>query len=152
MRPAKIQISLRIRAVRSEASLVAVWIAKDAEFLHTDNEESEQIAWMRRLIRIFIVRTRLKVRFLTLRLICKANSLKVTKVFFFFFYTVYYYYYYYYPPPFSLSLSLSLSLSVSLSLSLSTKANKFNTTTTTTLLLLLVVLLLLLLLLLLLQL
>ena len=33
-RPAKIQIRLRIRAVWSESSLDAFWIAKDAKFLH----------------------------------------------------------------------------------------------------------------------
>ena len=39
MRWAKIQISLRIRAVWSESSLGAIWIAKDAKFLHADNED-----------------------------------------------------------------------------------------------------------------
>ena len=34
---AKIHISLRIRAVRSESTLGAFWIAKDAKFLHADN-------------------------------------------------------------------------------------------------------------------
>ena len=34
VRPAKLQISLRIRAVRSEASIGAFWIPKDAKFLH----------------------------------------------------------------------------------------------------------------------
>ena len=34
VRPAKIQISLRIRAVWSESSLGAFWIVKDAKFLH----------------------------------------------------------------------------------------------------------------------
>ena len=38
MRPAKIQISLRIRAVWSESSLGAFWIAKDAAFLDVANE------------------------------------------------------------------------------------------------------------------
>ena len=37
--PATIQISLRIRAVWSESSLDAYWIAKDARFLHADNED-----------------------------------------------------------------------------------------------------------------
>ena len=36
---AKIQISLRIRAVWSESSLGAFWIAKIAKFLHADNED-----------------------------------------------------------------------------------------------------------------
>ena len=39
VRPAKIQIRLRIRAVWSESSLGAVWIAKDAKFLTADNED-----------------------------------------------------------------------------------------------------------------
>ena len=44
MRPVKIQISLRIRAVWSEFSLGAFWIAKVAKFLHADNENSDQTA------------------------------------------------------------------------------------------------------------
>ena len=44
MRPAKIQISLRSRAVWSESSLAAFCIAKDAKFLHTDNEDTDQTA------------------------------------------------------------------------------------------------------------
>ena len=51
--PAKIQISLRIRAVWSESSLGAFWIAKDAEFLHADNVDSHQIARMHSLIWVF---------------------------------------------------------------------------------------------------
>ena len=39
MRPAKIQTSLRIRAVWSESSLGAFWIAKTTKFLHADNED-----------------------------------------------------------------------------------------------------------------
>ena len=39
MRLAKIQISLRIRAVWSESSLGVLAIAKDAEFLHADNDD-----------------------------------------------------------------------------------------------------------------
>ena len=39
VRQAKIQISLRIHAVWSESSLGVFWIAKDAEFLHADNED-----------------------------------------------------------------------------------------------------------------
>ena len=50
VRPAKIQISLRIRAVWSESSQSAFWIAKDRKFLHADNEDSDQTTWMRRLI------------------------------------------------------------------------------------------------------
>ena len=45
-----IQIRLRIRAVWSESSLGAFWISKDAQFLHTDNEDSDQTVRMRRLI------------------------------------------------------------------------------------------------------
>ena len=56
VRPAKIQIRLRIRAVWSESSLVAFWIAKDAKFLHADNEDSDQTARVRRLIWVFVVR------------------------------------------------------------------------------------------------
>ena len=54
VRPAKIQISLRIRAVWSESSQGAYWIAKDVEFLHADNEDSDQAARMSRLIWVFI--------------------------------------------------------------------------------------------------
>ena len=54
LRPAKIQISLRIRAVWSESSLGAFWIAKEAEFLHADKEDSDQTARMRRLIWVFV--------------------------------------------------------------------------------------------------
>ena len=42
LRPAKIQIRLRIRAVWSESSLGAFQIVKDAKFLQTDNEDSDQ--------------------------------------------------------------------------------------------------------------
>ena len=50
IRQAKIQISLHIRAVRSEASLGTFWLAKLAKFLHVDNEDSDQIVRMRSLI------------------------------------------------------------------------------------------------------
>ena len=50
MRPAKIQISLRIRVVWSESSLGAFWIAKAANFLHTENDNSDQTARIRSLI------------------------------------------------------------------------------------------------------
>ena len=43
VRPAKIQIRLRIRAVWSESSLDAFWIAKDEKFLHASNEDSDQM-------------------------------------------------------------------------------------------------------------
>ena len=65
----KIQISLRISAVWSESSLGAFRLAKNATFLHEDNEHSNQIAWMRRLIWVFTGRTYRKVRFLTLQII-----------------------------------------------------------------------------------
>ena len=41
-RPAQIQISLRIPAFSSEASLAAAWIAKDAKFLNENNIGSNQ--------------------------------------------------------------------------------------------------------------
>ena len=44
VRPAKIQISLHIRAVWSESSLSAFWTAKDAKFLHANNEDCDQTA------------------------------------------------------------------------------------------------------------
>ena len=50
MRPSKIQISLRIRAVWSESPMGAFSIAKDRKFLHADNQDSDQTARMRKLI------------------------------------------------------------------------------------------------------
>ena len=50
VRPAKVPVSLCIPAVCKESPLGAFWIAKDAKFLHADNEDSEQSARMRRLI------------------------------------------------------------------------------------------------------
>ena len=47
---AKIPISLRIRAVWSESSLGAFWIAKEAKCIHVDREDSDKTAQMRRLI------------------------------------------------------------------------------------------------------
>ena len=67
VRPAKIQISLRIRAVWSESSLDAFWIAKDAKFIHADKEESDQTVRMRRLIWVFDGRTCHMAHFLTWR-------------------------------------------------------------------------------------
>ena len=67
MHQAKIQISLRIRVIWSESSLDAFWIAKDANFLHADNEYSNQTARIRRLIWVFVGRTWQKVRFLAVR-------------------------------------------------------------------------------------
>ena len=43
-RPAKILTSLRIRAVWSESSVGAFWIAKDAKCLYADNEDSDKTA------------------------------------------------------------------------------------------------------------
>ena len=57
VRPTKIQISLCIRAVYAESSLSAFWTAKDAKFLHADNENFNQTARMRRLIGVFVGRT-----------------------------------------------------------------------------------------------
>ena len=42
VRPAKIQISLCIRAVLSEDSLDTFWMAKNAKFLHADNRDYDQ--------------------------------------------------------------------------------------------------------------
>ena len=50
VRPAKTQISLGIRPVRSESSLCAQWVAKDPSFLHADSENSDQTGRMPRLI------------------------------------------------------------------------------------------------------
>ena len=57
VQPTKTQISLRDRAVWSESSLDAFWIAKDVKFLHADNECSNQPARMRRLNWAFVGRT-----------------------------------------------------------------------------------------------
>ena len=46
---AKIQISLRFRAVRTESSLHIFWIAKYATFFHANNEDSDLTFLMRRL-------------------------------------------------------------------------------------------------------
>ena len=67
VRPARTQISLRIRAVWSESSLfarrnVASFLPKNAA-----SEDSDQTARMRRLVWIFAGRTCPRVRFLTLR-------------------------------------------------------------------------------------
>ena len=62
-RSAKIQISLRIRAVEWEASLVAFWKAMDVKDLNADNEASNQSARMRRLIWVFVGRSCQEVRF-----------------------------------------------------------------------------------------
>ena len=54
VRPAKIQISLRIRAVWSKSSLDAFGIAKNAKFIHADNKDTDKTVWMRRLIWAFV--------------------------------------------------------------------------------------------------
>ena len=48
--PAKTQINLGIRLVRSESSLCAQWVAKDPSFLQADSEDSDQTGRMPRLI------------------------------------------------------------------------------------------------------
>ena len=68
LRPATIQISLRIRAVWSESSQVRFMIAKDAKCFHVDNEDSDQTARKCKLIGLFVGRTCKKVRFLALYL------------------------------------------------------------------------------------
>ena len=70
--PVKILIRLRFCAVWSESWLGAFWIAKDAKFLHADNEDSDQTVQMYRLIWIHVGRTCQKIRFLTFR--CFVNG------------------------------------------------------------------------------
>ena len=48
--PAKTQIILRIRTVRSESSQGNLWVAKDPKRFQADIEDSNQTAQMRRLI------------------------------------------------------------------------------------------------------
>ena len=50
VRPVKIQIRLRFRAVWSESSVCAFLIAKDAKFLYTNSKDSNKTARIRRLI------------------------------------------------------------------------------------------------------
>ena len=40
-------VFLRMRAIRSEYSLGAIWIAKDETFLYADNEDSDQNGQLR---------------------------------------------------------------------------------------------------------
>ena len=77
VRPAKIQISLRICAIWSESSLAAVWVANDAKCRHAENEDSDQTGRMRRLSWVSIRRTWQKFRFLTLRPIFSYNFLQM---------------------------------------------------------------------------
>ena len=53
--PAKFRVSL-LSLRSSESSLGAFWIDKAAKCLHADNEDSDQPAHPRRLIRVFVVR------------------------------------------------------------------------------------------------
>ena len=53
VRPAKTQISLGICPVWSESSLCAHWVAKGANFLHADSEDSDQTGRMPRLTWVF---------------------------------------------------------------------------------------------------
>ena len=77
MRKAKIQISLRIRAVWSESSLGAFWIDKDVDkFLHADNEDSDQTVQAD----LSSLGGRQMVRFLTLRMIKSGTVLSVPVV------------------------------------------------------------------------
>ena len=68
-------IDLLIRAVRSEYSLTALWIAKDPRFLQADSEDSDQTAHSRRLIWVFAGRTCQNEKFLTLQHICFSGRI-----------------------------------------------------------------------------
>ena len=68
VRPANIQISLRIPAVGLESSLCVFRLAKDATFLHADNEDSNQTARMRKLILVFVGHTCQRAHVFSLRL------------------------------------------------------------------------------------
>ena len=57
MRPAKTQISLRIRAVWSDSLQGTLWVAKDPKRPHVDSEYFDQPVRMRRLIRVLAGRT-----------------------------------------------------------------------------------------------
>ena len=83
VRPVQIQISLRIRAVWSEPSLGAFWIAKDSKFRHADNEDSDQIARMRRLIWVFVGGACQKVRLLSLCLVYVEMAILTNTIAFF---------------------------------------------------------------------
>ena len=69
VRPAKIQIRLRFRAVWSESSLGVFWITKDVKSLLVDNEDTDQTARVCRLIPVFVGRTYQKVCFPSLRFV-----------------------------------------------------------------------------------
>ena len=55
--PANAQISLGICPVWSESLLYTLWVAKDRNFLHADNEDSDQTGQMPWLIWVFAGRT-----------------------------------------------------------------------------------------------
>ena len=57
VRPAKIQISLRIRAVWSESSLGSFGIAMDERFLLADNKNSDKTSRKHRMIWVFVDRS-----------------------------------------------------------------------------------------------
>ena len=57
VRQAKTQISLGIRPVWSESSQCAQWVAEEPNFLHADNEVSNQTGRLPRLIWVFAGRT-----------------------------------------------------------------------------------------------
>ena len=78
VRQAKNQIRLRIRAVWSESSLGAFWLAKDVKYLYEDYEDSEQTAQKRRMICVFVGRTYQTVRFLTFRIISRHADISLT--------------------------------------------------------------------------
>ena len=65
VRETKTQISLRIRAVWSESLLSAWRNFASLAIQNAPREDSDQTAWMRRLIWIFAVRTCPKLHFLT---------------------------------------------------------------------------------------
>ena len=67
VRPAKTQLSLGIRLVRSESLLCAQWVAKDHKILHADREDSDQTG--PRLIWVFAGRTLILFGFVMSRLI-----------------------------------------------------------------------------------
>ena len=73
VRPTKTQISLRIRAVWSQSTLLAWRNFASLAIQNALSEDSDQTARMRRLIWIFAGHTCPKVRFLTLRLICTLS-------------------------------------------------------------------------------
>ena len=89
VRPEKTQISLGIRTDWWESSLCAQRVAKDPMFLHADNEDSDQIGLMPRLIWVFAGRTGLfVVGFVMLRPKCWIQHNRIThnwnkKVFYF---------------------------------------------------------------------